>query len=292
MKIQTECVPCLIKRIIFEANQSTKDPKVIKNVIKNAGNALAELYDPNECSITIATKVHKIAYETLGDSDPYKELKERSYKVAQSLIPKVEELIEKSDDPLKTSMFCAVIGNTLDFGIEGASNNPELLTEFFKESINEELGYDDTEELKDLLSKSKNVLLFTDNCGEFNFDKILCREIKKFNPDINLTLVVKGEPVLSDATMKDAKQLGFDEVVDEIRTTGCFAVGVDFKQLPEDLKKALGEADLIICKGMANYEAFSETDYRPIAYLMRVKCTAIANSMNLSLNISAIKVYN
>ncbi len=292
MKIQTECVPCLIKRIIFEAKQSTKDPEIIKNVIKNAGKALAELYDPNECSITIATKVHKIAYETLGDNDPYKELKERSYKVAQSLIPKVEELVEKSDDPLKISMFCAVIGNTLDFGIEGASNNPELLTEFFKESIKKGLGHDNTEELKDLLSKSKNVLLFTDNCGEFNFDKILCREIKKFNPDINLTLVVKGEPVLSDATMEDAKQLKFDEVVDRILTTGCFAVGVDFNKLPEDLKKALGEADLIICKGMANYEAFSETDYHPIAYLLRTKCNAIANSMELPLNISAIKVYN
>ena len=291
MKIQTECVPCLIKRIIFEAKQSTKDPKIIKNVIKNAGNALVELYDPNECSITIATKVHKITYETLGDNDPYKELKERSYNVAQSLIPRVEELIERSDDPLKTSMLCAVIGNTLDFGIEGASNNPELLTEFFEESIEKGLGYDDTEELKDLLSKSKNVLLFTDNCGEFNFDKILCREIKKFNPDVNLTLIVKGEPVLSDATMEDAKQLKFDEVVDRILTTGCFAVGVDFNKLPEDLKKALGEVDLIICKGMANYEAFSETDYHPIAYLMQTKCNAIANSMNLPVNISAIKLY-
>jgi hypothetical protein len=291
MKIQTECVPCLIKRIRFEAKQSTKDPEVIKNVIKNAEEALDKLYDPNECSITIATKVHKIVYETLGDNDPYKKLKIRSNKVAQSLIPKVEELIKKSDDPLKTSMICAVIGNLLDFGIVGASNNPEQLNEIFEESVKDGLGYDDTDEIKKLLSKSKKVLFFTDNCGEFNFDKILCREIKKFSPDISLTLVVKGEPVLSDATMDDAKQLKFDEVVNRILTTGCFAVGVDFKQLPEDLKKALDETDLIICKGMANYEAFSETDYHPIAYLMRVKCNAIANSMNLSVNINAVKLY-
>jgi damage-control phosphatase, subfamily I len=61
--------------------------------------------------------------------------------------------------------------------------------------------------------------------------------------------------------------------------------------LPSALKKSLDQADLIICKGMANYEAFSETNYKPIAYLLRTKCTAIANSMGLPLNINAIKLY-
>jgi len=46
----------------------------------------------------------------------------------------------------------------------------------------------------------------------------------------------------------------------------------------------------LICKGMANYESFSETGYRPIAYLLRTKCNAIATSMNIALNVNAIKV--
>ena len=69
------------------------------------------------------------------------------------------------------------------------------------------------------------------------------------------------------------------------------AIGLDFENLPSMLKKSLDQADLIICKGMANYEAFSETDYKPIAYLLRTKCTAIANSMNLPLNKNAVKLY-
>jgi len=291
MKIQTECVSCLIKRIIFEAEQSTKDKKKQTEVIQNAVKLIGELYDPNECSVTIATKVHKVVYETLGDKDPYKDLKKRSNKVAEALLPKVEELVSKSDDPLKTSMLCSIIGNLLDFGIEGASNNPELLLDFFEEGIEEGLGWDDSEKLKDLIKNSKKVILFIDNCGEFTFDKILCREIKKFNPDLKLTLVVKGKPVLSDATIEDAQELNFEEVVDEILTTGCFAVGVDFKQLPDDLKKALDKADLIICKGMANYEAFSETNYKPIAYLMRTKCKPIADSSGIPVNINAVKVF-
>jgi len=291
MKIQTECVPCLLKRVIFETEQSTKDPEVRTRVIRNACRVLSELYDPKECSASIATKVHKTVYETLGDDDPYKDLKNQSNRVAQSLRPRVEELIEESDDPLKTIMICSIVGNTMDFGIEGGSTHPEMLRDIFEKTVAEGLGYDDTERLKELLKKSKHVILFADNCGEIVFDKILCRELKRSNPDIFLTLVVRGEPIISDATIKDAEELQFNEVVDEILTTGCFAIGVDFNKLQAELEKALKKTDLIICKGMANYEAFSETSYHPIAYLLRTKCTAIANSMNLPLNINAVKLY-
>ena len=291
MKIQTECVPCLIKRIIFEMEQSTKDPKIRTKVIRNACKVLSKLYDPNECSATIATKVHEIAYETLGDDDPYRDLKNLSNKIAQSLIPRVEELIKKSDDPLKNSMICSIVGNTMDFGIEGSSSHPEALIDTFEEMIDKGLGYDDILKVEGLLKRSKRVMLFADNCGEIVFDKILCRELKKFNPNMFLTIVVRGEPIISDATIEDVEELQFREVVDEILTTGCFAIGVDFKRLPPSLEKALERTDMIICKGMANYEAFSETDYRPIAYLLRTKCTAIAKSMNLPLDINAVKLY-
>lgn len=291
MKIQTECVPCLIKRIIFETEQSTNDIKKKTETIQKTCKLLAELFDPNVCSASIATKIHKIAYETLGDKDPYKDLKIASNKIAETIIPLCEEYISYSDDPLRITMICSIIGNMLDFGISGASDNPENLGEIFEEMFVEDLGHDDSDEVKEILSKSKNVVMFTDNCGEIVFDKILCRELKKFIPNIFLSLVVKGECILSDATMEDVVKLGFDEVVDEILTTGCFAVGFDINNIPSDLKKSLEKADLIICKGMANYEAMSETNYRPVAYLLRTKCTAIANSMDLSLNINAVKLY-
>jgi len=291
MKIQIECVPCLLKRIVFESEQSTDDTKIQQKTLKKTLTLLADLYDPNGCSASIATIVHRVAYDTLGDEDPYKDLKKQSNKIAKKLVPRIEELVSVSEDPVRMSMLCSIVGNMMDFGIRGGSKDPNDLNDIFEEIISEDLGWDDTDEVKKILTESKNVILFTDNCGEVVFDKILCREIKKFNPDIFLTLVVKGEKILSDATMEDAIELGMDEVVDEILTTGCFAVGVDFDRLPSDVEKKLKPSDLIICKGMANYESFSETNYYPIAYLLRTKCSAIANSMGLPIDICAVKLY-
>jgi len=291
MKIQAECVPCLLKRILFEIELSTDDKELQNKTIKKACTLLAELYDPNICSIDIATKVHKLVYETFGDKDPYKKLKIESNKTAKKLIPRVEELINVCEDPLRMSMLCSIVGNMMDFGIEGASNNPEKLFDIFEETVSDDLGYDDYDRLKDILKDAKNILLFADNCGEIVFDKILCSELKKFKPDIFLTVVVKGENILSDATMDDALEIGLDKEVDQILTTGCFAVGIDFEKLPLDVKKLLDKVDIILSKGMGNYEAFSETIYKPIAYLLRTKCGAIANSMGVTRNINVIKLY-
>ncbi|MGB2580908.1 MAG: ARMT1-like domain-containing protein, partial [Thermoplasmata archaeon] len=48
--------------------------------------------------------------------------------------------------------------------------------------------------------------------------------------------------------------------------------------------------DLIIAKGMANYESLSETDIGPVAYLLRTKCDPIADSLGLKKDINAAKL--
>lgn len=290
MKIQPECLPCLLKRILFETELSTKDKARQTRTMQTACRLLAELYNPEVCSATIATQVHQAAYECLQDPDPYQKLKATSNAVAERLVPTVESLIKESSDRVKTAMLCSIIGNMMDFGIEGSSSHPEMLAAVFDRLYAEGLGYDDSDRVKQHLKKASRVVVFTDNCGEIVFDKLLCRELKTAYPSVRLTVVVKGVPILSDATLHDVKEIGLDEVVDEVLTTGCFAVGVDFGRLPAKVLERVREADLIIAKGMANYESFSETPYTPIAYLLRTKCNVIARSMGLARDISVIKV--
>ena len=291
MKIQPECVPCLFKRILFEINQSTDDLQKKDSALKAAAHAFSEYYNHNSCSADIATQVHKSTYEALEDSDPYKKLKEISNKIAISLLPKVEKMISASDEPLQTSFLCSVVGNALDFGIDGGSKHPEALIDHFSDLVNEGFGFDDTDEIKTLLKQSSHILYFTDNCGEIVFDKLVCRELKKQFTQLTITLVVKGVPILSDATGNDAELLHFSDVVDDILTTGCYAVGLDVHDIPDDVKIRLETCDLIICKGMANYEVFSETNYHPIAYFMRSKCEPIARSMKVPIHRNIAKLY-
>ena len=181
MKIQTECLPCLLKRMLFETELSTTDTKRQTEALRTACSLLAQLYDPEVCSASIATKVHQAVYNALGDKDPYRTLKHQSNAIATTLVPKVESLIKNSQDPLKTSMVCSIIGNIMDFGIDGSSAHPQMLQDVFDRLYEEGLGHDDYETLKKHIKQATFLVLFTDNCGEIVFDKLLCRELKNFN---------------------------------------------------------------------------------------------------------------
>ncbi|HEC77193.1 MAG TPA: DUF89 family protein [Thermoplasmatales archaeon] len=287
MKMKARCAPCLLNRVLFEGKLVLNDEEKLTGIMGKVIEKMAEIYSSKKSSAEIATKIHKYAYELLNVKDPYKNLKEKSNEIALSLVPKVKKIIEESEDKLKSAILCSIAGNSIDFGIAGSASSPDELLTKFDAYIKEGLYCDDTEEMKKYLKG--DILYFTDNCGEIVFDKIVCEYLKKY--DINLYLVCKKYPILTDATYEDVKKLEFEEIVDEIITTGDFAVGVNFYKISEKLRDKLNNASLIICKGMANYEAFSETNFKPIVYFLRVKCKSISEDMNLPVGVNAVKLY-
>jgi uncharacterized protein with ATP-grasp and redox domains len=216
-------------------------------------------------------------------------MKRRSNEVAKTLLPHAEELIGNSENPLRAAILCSIVGNVLDFGIESPIDDPEEMAGKFDALYGEGLGHDDTERIEKLLAEGKSVVFFADNCGEIVFDTLLVRELKKHG--VHLTLVVRGQPILSDATMKDVEELGMDKMVDDVETTNAYAVGVDTDKIGPGLKRELENADLVISKGMANWESFSDEEYKPIAYLMRIKCEPVGRSLSLKkgLNVAILQ---
>jgi uncharacterized protein with ATP-grasp and redox domains len=286
MKVYPECAQCLLRRILYETELGKADVEQQYRAMKLAIDALHRDFSPNICSAEIATGVHKEVYDLLG-RDPYADAKAKSNEIALRLLPKARKMVEESDDPFRTAVLCSIIGNVLDFGIRNDFANAEVLLEKFDSLCAQGLGHDDIEEIK-ALAHGK-IAYLTDNCGEIVFDRLLLEELGKMGAEI--TLVVRGEAILTDATMEDVDALEMRGLVDKVMSTEKFAVGIPFWDMPEELDKELRSADLIIAKGMANYETLSEMDYGPVAYLLRTKCRPVASSMGLKKDINAAKLY-
>jgi hypothetical protein len=281
-----ECVPCLIRRVLFEAEEV--DGPTTVEAVRNASEMLGELFGEGVCSATVATQVHRATYDILGTRDPYQALKRRSNEVGLDLYPAAEKFVKASKNPLRDAFLCSIVGNVLDFGIGTGYDDPDKLKKEFRNLLSEGLGHDDTPRVKFILKKAEQVIYLGDNCGEIVLDRLALKELKKF--DIDLTLVVKEEPILSDATKKDISGLGMEKLVDRIVEAPGFAVGLDLDSLSGPFGKMLRNADLIVAKGMANFESLSETDLGPIAYLLRTKCSPVAKALGLKKDINAVKL--
>ena len=284
MKIHPRCAPCLLSRVQFEAELSTKDLAVQKKVVLAGIEVLRKYLVDGAPATHLSTKIHREAYRVLGDIDPYRETKRQSNETAQKLLPFVRDFVLEKDS-FRRAVLVSIVGNSFDFGVLGFDADKEIGKEMIFKQIHHGLDVDDSDKIRSMID---NVVYLADNCGEIVFDTLLFDEIKKIGGRI--TLVVRGAPILNDVTMKELKVLGIDKKVDRVLTTGSNAIGVCLKEAPPELVEALRGASLIISKGMANYETMSEYDFKPIAYLLKTKCESVAEAMGLKRNMSVARV--
>lgn len=284
MKVTPDCVPCLMKRVLFQAR--LLDNGCESEAVGAALRTYAKEYVEGRNSAEVATEVHRSAYEVMG-ADPYVRIKLDADRIAGEYLDQVTEYVDSSDDRLSAAVRVAVVGNIMDFGVSLTS--PEEFRTVFEGLLEQGIGSDDTERMRELLSQSRSVLYFFDNCGESQFDKLLIREIQRMG--VRVVGVVRGERILNDVTMEDAERIGLDGILDRIVSTGTFAIGAVLSKAKDDLKEELDRADMMICKGMANYESLSDQDAgMPKVFILRTKCGPVARSLGVPENINVVRV--
>jgi uncharacterized protein with ATP-grasp and redox domains len=273
MQVFPECVPCLTSRVLYEAKLSSTDVTTQLKAEEAAVKTMCRMGFEGPIAL-LSTEVHRAVYRILGDDDPYRHVKRLANETAVKLLPTVQSLIQTSSDPFRSAVIAAIIGNTFDFGVLGF----EVATDDFEKEVatiyRHGLDIDDTDAIKPLLN---DVVYVADNVGEIVYDGLLIEQMRKLGAHV--TLVVRGGPILTDATMEDVWEFGLDKVADEVMTTGSNAIGIKLDEIPAELRDILPRASLIIAKGMANYEMLSEYSFKPVAYLMRVKCAPVAESV-------------
>lgn len=273
MKIAPKCIPCLISRVLYESQLSTDDSRTQLKALDEAIRAICSIGFDVPISV-LSTQVHRAAYRALGDDDPYRDEKKLANETAFKLLHKVKEIVERSEDKFRKAVIAAIIGNTFDFGVLGFEVDVENFERQVDAIYKHGLDIDDTDGIRKILD---NVVYIADNAGEIIYDGLLIEQIKKLGG--NVTLVVRGGYILTDATIEDVWEFGLEKIADRVITTGTNAVGVNIEEASKELTEALPRASLIIAKGMANFEMLSEYNFKPIAYLMRVKCTPVAEAV-------------
>ncbi len=274
MKLNLDCIPCFVRQALkasrFCGMSEKEQEKVLREVMSLLLNEKWNKTPPE-----LAHVVHAIVRRYCGD--PYAEVKKKSNELAMEIYGEVKELVEKSEDPLKTAVKVAIAGNIVDFGAVDKEKVEDFdLLNFVKKIVSEELDVDHYDKLKKELKMCEKLLYFADNAGEIVFDKILIETIKEYFP-VRITLVLKAGPIINDATIEDAKQVEMDSVVSEYRFISNGEVGVE-RNSPE-VEMWLKEHDVTIAKGQGNYEGLSE--FSGIFYMLLVKCPVIARHVGV-----------
>ena len=285
MNMDPECVPCLLGRVFYQANLC--NPESSYKSMKKALEILSSEFTAGKNSAGIATKVHKAAYDEMGVADPYLDLKIQAYNVASSIINEAEEFIDSSDNRLEAAVRAAIAGNVMDFGVQGLTD-PEHLSKNFDSLVSQPLAVNDLEKAEKFIGEGRKVLYLLDNCGEDVLDILLVKELQKIGTYV--TGVVKGEPILTDVTMSDADRSGISRVFDKTISTQMFAVGVSVEKMKKELTEEINSADLVISKGMGNFEALSDSSINPILYLFRAKCNPVAKAAGVIKNDNVAKL--
>ncbi|MFP4141893.1 MAG: damage-control phosphatase ARMT1 family protein [Thermoplasmata archaeon] len=271
MKSNLDCIPCFLRQVLEASRMATDDEEVQREVLDEVMDILTDLKLESKKPPEIGKYVHRAVKEITDTQDPYREIKEEQNEEALKIYPKLEEKVKSADDRFLTAVKIAIAGNVIDLGPGHAID----LEADIEEVLSKELTIDHFDEFKKNIERSETIFYLGDNAGEIVFDKILLRELE----GKEIFYFVKGAPKINDAMAIDAKKAGIDEYA-KVDVVGNGRPGTGPERDSPEFIERMQEADMVISKGMGNYEALSEVPAN-IFFLLKAKCPVIADDLGV-----------
>ena len=290
MPVSLDCIICLTRQSLEAARFATNDESRHSEVLKQTLRLVQEK-GFNTIPPLVAQEIQRIVRRETGNDDPYGGPKREFNALMLSVRDSLRKRIGKSDDPLHTAVQLAIAGNTIDYAVR-ADWNATLVFDAIEEAMRQPIN-GDVDRLIELISTSKHLLYLLDNCGEIVCDQLLIETIRRLRPELDVTAVVRGAAVLNDAVRTDAKQVGLDETT-RVVDNGNDAVGTLLEQCGPEFMKHFNEADLILAKGLANFETLIEYDIeklpKTMCFLFKAKCPFIARFAEVTLGDLVVRI--
>ncbi len=279
LKLIPQCIDCLLSLTKSATLMAAPDNTSLAEKTESAARKILADAEINVTSSPqVANRILREIRRLSGVEDPFAEFKAREMDQARKIFSQLKTPV---GDGLHSRVSLALLGNTLDFFI----NSEQVLADLPSQFLNE-ISYfqDDTDQLEAVLrEKPAKVLYLTDNAGEIYFDLPLYEYIR--DRSRKTILVVKGGPSLNDLTRTELKSAGLEKLFDTVMDTGTDGAGIDWENVSRDFLDLIASADLVISKGMANFETLYPRDVSaPVFFLFKVKCEPIQNYIQAPAN--------
>ena len=277
MFIDEACVACIINQSVkvADALDASKELRYsLTSNIETMSKDFSFSNTPPEIAADVYAKMAKIANKT----DLYDLKKELSTQKAKTFVPYLKEKLHNADEKLLTAIKIAVAGNVIDLAAEFEFDLADEIENIF----DTEFTQSNFEQLTTQLHNASSVVVLGDNVGEHIFDYLMIECLQDLYPKISFTYMVRGTPIINDVTMKEAKEAGFESLCSLV-DSGVNTPGFAYTRATQEAKKLFDDADLVISKGMGNYESLSPSHRTNICFLLKVKCGVVASSLNANL---------
>lgn len=273
MRTTLDCIPCVVRQTLEAVRIVSHDPAVHERLLRDVLRWTAEI-DMNVTPPALAQRIHRRIRELTRVADPYRAAKDRWNQTAQRLLPELEALVAKADDPLAVAARLAIAGNVIDLGINGHMTETDLCAAI-QHALHDSFA-GDWQTFRQAMVRASHILYLADNAGEIVFDRLLLEQLWP----ARVTVVVRGAPVLNDATRADAQAVGLTDdftVIDN----GSDAPGTILSECSAEFRRQFDEADLILAKGQGNYETLNDCPHN-IFFLFKAKCPVVAAQVGVA----------
>ncbi|PKN59219.1 MAG: hypothetical protein CVU56_01705 [Deltaproteobacteria bacterium HGW-Deltaproteobacteria-14] len=279
MNTYLDCIPCLLRQSLEAARNVTGDTRIHELVVRDVLRMAAEL-DLDRPPPFTAQAIHRRLRELTRVQDPYQAAKTRFNSLALAALPELSELVRQAEDPLRAAAICAVAANAIDMGVASAITDAEVRAAL--RGPPKEPVHGDWEGFLAAAAEAKDILYLADNAGEIAVDRLVVEALGAER----VTVAVRGAPVLNDATLADAKDVGMLELV-RVIDNGSDAPGTILDDCSSDFRERFDRADLVIAKGQGNFESLSGAG-RDIAFWFKVKCPVVGHQVGLPVGTLAL----
>lgn len=273
MTIANECVGCIINQSMKVAHAIGAD-ETLTNRLVTTVEAMSKGFSFSDTPPEIAADVYEKMAQIAHKEDLYDEIKALSTKKARSFIPFLEKKLLTCNDKLLYATKIAVAGNVIDLAAQVEFDLEEEIEKIF----DTEFALNDFMQLKTALESAKNVVVLGDNVGEHIFDYLFIETLKVLYPETQWSYMVRGRPIINDVTYKEAKEAGFNKLC-KLVDSGVNTPGFVYDRATPEAQELFDTADLVISKGMGNYECLTPSHRNNICFLLKVKCNVVASSL-------------